>query len=50
MNLKDIFDKVINEITVEGLGTLFCIGVVVFLVFGGGLGEIAKLFAQAFCG
>ena len=50
MRLKDFFNLAIFDVLVEGLGFLFGISVILYLVFGGGLSEIVKFFAQAFCG
>ena len=50
MRLKDIFNMAIFDVLLEGLGFIFAAGVILYLVFGGGFAEIAKFFAQAFCG
>lgn len=41
---------IFQDITLEGLGLLFALGAILFVVFGEGFREIAILFAQYSCG
>ena len=50
MDIKSIINSSIFGVLLEGIGILFVIGVLGALVFEGGLGEYARIFAQALCG
>lgn len=50
MRLQDIIEKIINDITLEGLGLIAGIGLIAYLLFGGGLSEVFSMFGQVFCG
>lgn len=50
MGLKEIVDKILMNITLEGLGLILGIGAIGYLLFSGSLSEIFVLFSQVFCG
>lgn len=50
MDLKSITSHSMFGILIEGIGFLFAVGAIGYIVIEGGLGEYAKIFAQAICG
>lgn len=50
MELKDIFEMILSEQVLEGLGFVLCVTFLWGLFFGGGINQLIELFGIALYG
>lgn len=50
MDLKKLIENITIDVVAEGIALIGVLGVLYYIFFGGGLGEIIRLFGIGLCG